>query len=308
MILLVNYSYPQSAIKMLANVPENLKNGNEPQTNYNPLQVGNHWEYFNATDNYYLYTTITKDTIVNGYVYYRKIYDFNEDMVTWERNDSASGNSFMLDFEDIDDDGDYEEEFPLDSLHLPTWAVYTSYRYNFRNFSHNLGPRSVVLYDSLWAVVFGDTVITRHVEYLNLFSNDIVADKYGVITLWTEGPASYLSGAIINGQRYGEITVDVKLRDKLPISNYSLNQNYPNPFNPTTTISYSIPTDTHVNIIIYNSIGQQIEVFTNDYQEAGKYKVEFSANSSGKKLSSGIYFYQLATSEISITKKMLLIK
>jgi len=42
----------------------------------------------------------------------------------------------------------------------------------------------------------------------------------------------------------------------VPVS--SLSGNYPNPFNPTTTISYDMAREGHVNIVVYNSKGQRV--------------------------------------------------
>ncbi|MCK5457887.1 MAG: peptidylprolyl isomerase, partial [Melioribacteraceae bacterium] len=52
--------------------------------------------------------------------------------------------------------------------------------------------------------------------------------------------------------------VSVSNDQDIPTS-YALGQNYPNPFNPSTTISFSIPNNSKVNISIYNLRGQKIK-------------------------------------------------
>jgi hypothetical protein len=84
----------------------------------------------------------------------------------------------------------------------------------------------------------------------------------------------------------------------------SLSHNYPNPFNPTTTIKYSIPKESHVTIIVYNSIGGEVDRLVDEYQAAGNYDVIFNR----KNLSSGIYFYQIKSANYFETKKMVLLK
>jgi len=85
---------------------------------------------------------------------------------------------------------------------------------------------------------------------------------------------------------------------------YALNSNYPNPFNPTTQISYQIPNDGFVNLTIYNSLGQEVAVLVDQQQSIGRYTVQFNANN----LSSGIYFYRIASGEFNSVKKMLLVR
>jgi hypothetical protein len=91
--------------------------------------------------------------------------------------------------------------------------------------------------------------------------------------------------------------------DLLP-DTYSLEQNYPNPFNPTTTIQFSLPKSEDVTLKIYNLLGEEVKTLVEEYREAGKHSVQFSANS----LSSGIYFYSLQAGSFNQVKKMILIK
>ena len=90
--------------------------------------------------------------------------------------------------------------------------------------------------------------------------------------------------------------------------NYSIG-NYPNPFNPTTIIQFEIPQATHVNLTIYNVVGERVATLVDEEMEAGVYQRIFSTNGINGQLSSGIYLYRLATDNgISITKKMILAK
>ncbi|MCH7964221.1 MAG: aryl-sulfate sulfotransferase [Bacteroidetes bacterium] len=70
---------------------------------------------------------------------------------------------------------------------------------------------------------------------------------------------------------------------------FVLEQNYPNPFNPSTTIRYSMPIQSRVKLIIYNSIGENIAELINSNQSAGSYEVSWDAGN----VASGIYFYSI---------------
>ncbi len=94
-----------------------------------------------------------------------------------------------------------------------------------------------------------------------------------------------------------------------PPDHFELFQNYPNPFNPSTTISYQLPKDVHVNLKIYNSIGQEVTTLVNDDRDAGYHQEVWYASN----VASGMYIYQLTyTNEHGkkefYRKKMLVVK
>jgi hypothetical protein len=85
---------------------------------------------------------------------------------------------------------------------------------------------------------------------------------------------------------------------------FLLKQNYPNPFNPSTNIKFSLPNPEHIEIEVYNIIGQRVEILLNQQTKAGNHEVEFNAQN----LSSGIYFYRIEAGEFQDVKKMILIR
>ncbi len=85
----------------------------------------------------------------------------------------------------------------------------------------------------------------------------------------------------------------------------ALKANYPNPFNPTTEIRYQIAQATHVQLSVYNMLGQKIITLVNAKQKTGVYSVRFNASN----LAAGIYFYRLSTSSgFTDVGKMILLK
>ncbi len=84
-----------------------------------------------------------------------------------------------------------------------------------------------------------------------------------------------------------------------------LYNNYPNPFNPSTKISFGLPEQSTVSLIIYDITGKVVEEFLrNEQLPAGSYNYYFKA----KNLSSGIYMYRLQADEFVETKKLIFMK
>ena len=84
----------------------------------------------------------------------------------------------------------------------------------------------------------------------------------------------------------------------------NLVQNYPNPFNPATNIKFDLNKESHINLTIYNSLGQKIETLIDKTMSAGSFNVVWNANG----FASGIYFYVLKTDNNIYYKKMILMK
>ncbi len=83
---------------------------------------------------------------------------------------------------------------------------------------------------------------------------------------------------------YGFTLID----EGLDINNLSV-FNYPEPFNLNTTIEYTLPHDGSVILQVFNSHGRLEHVLIDEFQNAGKYKINFNRN----KLQAGLYFYKL---------------
>jgi len=104
------------------------------------------------------------------------------------------------------------------------------------------------------------------------------------------------------------VTVVVANQSLLPEA-FSLSQNYPNPFNPQTVIKYTLPKDCHVELTIYNTLGQKVKTLVNQYQSAGYKMVHWnSTNDKGNEVGSGIYFYKIKAGRYTDVKKMMVLK
>ncbi|MEW6685948.1 MAG: C25 family cysteine peptidase [Candidatus Edwardsbacteria bacterium] len=105
---------------------------------------------------------------------------------------------------------------------------------------------------------------------------------------------------------------------RYPLSAFRLYQNYPNPFSSQTAIRYLLSAISHTTLKIYNVAGQLVktlvgqtlvgQTFLSDITP-GVYSVSWDGrDESGKRVASGVYFYQLTAGDFSAVKKMVLLR
>ena len=86
-------------------------------------------------------------------------------------------------------------------------------------------------------------------------------------------------------------------------------QNFPNPFNPTTNIPLSLSDRSHVQLAVFNLLGQKIATLINQSLDPGYYTINWNGReTSGHLAAAGMYFYMLETDSFRLTKKMTLVK
>lgn len=158
--------------------------------------------------------------------------------------------------------------------------------------------------------VFGKPVTVKKIDYslyqstgLFWIGNRYLATGFG-FAQWDIEPSDVyvLSAAIINGVKYGTV-VSVEREFSTP-QIFEVLTNHPNPFNGSTIISYSISTDTHVNITIYDVLGRTVKTVVDERKQKGQF--EFHLEASGMR--SGLYFAVLRTNTNTLIHKFLYLK
>lgn len=99
--------------------------------------------------------------------------------------------------------------------------------------------------------------------------------------------------------------------EKTPIpKSIILYQNYPNPFNSSTSIKYSVLGNEYVSLKVYDVLGREVTTLVNEEKSPGGYEVRFDMNNAliDRRITSGVYFYQLCAGGFVETKKMIYIK
>lgn len=89
-----------------------------------------------------------------------------------------------------------------------------------------------------------------------------------------------------------------------------LMQNYPNPFNPATTIQFQLPSESRVQLNVYDVLGREVATLVDGAHSAGTHTVRFDASN----LTSGVYMYRLQVRPLSggqesvLARKLVLVR
>ncbi len=138
--------------------------------------------------------------------------------------------------------------------------------------------------------------------------SNIVSSMVDTLTLEA---TSFMDGSVMVASKTITTVIATSAGDdnssNLP-EKFTLNQNYPNPFNPETVIGYSLKKGAEVRLEVYNLLGQMADVLVDGYQDAGEYTVVFNALEGGRNYPSGVYFYRLTVGQVTLTRKMILMK
>lgn len=238
--------------------------------NFYPLEDGNYWEYevFIGSDPIHIiyqftyWLEVIGDTVLeNGRTY--KLLErgyFNDSFrdKIYERIDSS--NTSVYRFES-------GSEYKIDSL-----ACSAGDSINCSRFTRS--GKDTYCYEVLTKLILNEQLTVKIMDDYYGIPNVRyeLAMNLGLIAHYSwEGNSyeKYLSYAKIKGKEYG-IKVHVDKTEETPTI-FSLSQNYPNPFNSTTRISYSVPQQGKVKIIVYDVIGRTVSTLVNEEQPAGNY-------------------------------------
>jgi hypothetical protein len=164
----------------------------------------------------------------------------------------------------------------------------------------------------------GNVIMTGNVILISTTQLKLMKCNPDGDTLWTVPIPGYfgwastdISGNIIvtNGSetiKYKDshgVGVEETMNHYFPEA-LSLSQNYPNPFNSKTNIKYFLPKDAHVNLEVYNILGQKVATLVDSKQRRG-YKI---ASWDASSFPTGIYIYRLQKGDYVETLKMVLVK
>lgn len=232
-----------------------------------------------------------------------------DSMRDWVRN-YAEATEFTFNIAskyDIDKDGDVD----IDDIRLVVEAL--------GNLSSNLradvdGDRDVDKDDILLVIdnvdddteapAISELLSNSSQEFLKALDPDALRSTLDALILESDGSLKY--------QR--TIALLQSMLDAMRPEKTILLANYPNPFNPETWIPYELAKESSIVVTIYDVRGRVVRRLDLGHLPPGYYTSRNRAaywdgrNAVGESVASGIYFYQLRTDNMSLLRKMLILK
>ena len=128
---------------------------------------------------------------------------------------------------------------------------------------------------------------------------EVMDNDNGTFTIFVLGNQNGLAAYVFDAA-----SASVNIADINMPRTFTLGQNYPNPFNPVTTIPYVLLEDAEITINIYDIGGKHVRTLFKGRQTAGSHEMKFNAAD----LPSGQYLCRMNLGDMSVTKKMVLLK
>ncbi len=172
--------------------------------------------------------------------------------------------------------------------------------------SINRNPRMQTLYCDFYDIWYqnGGDIFTSFV-FITPYDHNLA---YGLLEHLEQDPTTSPKWMAHVNCVFPKTTGIARYRDTIPNTTL-LQQNHPNPFNPATVIQYEVMQKGLATLTIYNPLGEKIRTLVQENLKPGNYSVVWDGKtSSGRLMSSGIYFYQLRVGNFLETKKMILVR
>jgi len=124
-----------------------------------------------------------------------------------------------------------------------------------------------------------------------------------------DGKVGYIFGENNILLRYDRTGSNIKEEDVIISSIFKLYQNYPNPFNSSTALKYNLRESDNVILKVYNLTGKEVITLVDENQIPGSYKAVWNGkDQSGRNVGSGIYVSVFQVDNITISRKVILLR
>lgn len=156
-----------------------------------------------------------------------------------------------------------------------------------------------------WAQPIFIPQLNRYLFFLMVYSNQVNGENIQFRFYDSNDAAKYYVPQVIvfkADDNYGSVEIPYEFTAReLGIGDpgyipeaFSITDNYPNPFNPITRIGYGIAEDCHVQIQVYNVLGELVKTLVSGHQTAGyRYAIWDGTSETGLPVASGVYLIRI---------------
>ena len=277
-----------------------LCNAQNNDINFLPLSLNNEWNYYSAysqSDTEVLYRKSITDTVrIDNKKYFVLTTTILEWSSSWSDTIRRDTDGRIIRYDKGKEQIWFDFLMPADSSYTFQQSSDTFYVDVTKNVTCNCEAGT---FEGCVQLYF-DIPEYRDAKQIFVFSNNV-----GIVKVMHGGEGPYMALKEMN-INLSSIEND---NNRNILSGYNLRQNYPNPFNPSTTISYTVGAIReslvqHVELSVYNILGQKVATLIDQKQPAGHHQIEWDASG----LASGVYLYRLIVDGQDITMKMILLR
>ncbi len=202
----------------------------------------------------------------------------------------------------------FRDNSPIQAVSLADSSVSTVVETTFDNLDGLTKDGNGNIYVSAW----GTGAVYRYDPAFNIPPELVSSGHNAPADIFYYQPTNTLAVPNVQGNRVDFVEIIPTAIDdregNLP-RKIELKQNYPNPFNPSTTIEYTLPKSTFVQLKIYNMLGEEVKTLVNSTQTAGVKSVVWNGlDNNQTSVITGVYVYRLTSETFNESRMMLLLK
>jgi len=161
---------------------------------------------------------------------------------------------------------------------------------------YNNGPMSITVWGDDEYTEAQDGLGNDEQLFIKLWHSASDVEEVLTVVSWSQGSDIYNENNISVVEKFEGFTAEGY--------QFELGQNMPNPYAVSTQISFTLPEEAHIQIAVYNVLGEMLVELVNQTMTSGSHTIEFNAES----LPAGNYMYKMVTDNYSATKQMNVIK
>nr|MBC8225510.1 T9SS type A sorting domain-containing protein [Gammaproteobacteria bacterium] len=199
-------------------------------------------------------------------------------------------------------------KFPGETETAQVYFEYDPVKYNV-DLLPSLGTNELILTTSGEEYDGSELIAYMQVELGEYGSNEDQTELYFSFENLTDS-YEFLSISYSAYDQYNAIVSEgYKLQPTAP-SSYRLSQSYPNPFTSGgTTIDFDMPATERISMVILDIRGRVVRTLIDNEERFGFQSIQWDAkNDDGDDVSSGVYFYQIRSSNFNAVGKLVFVK